>query len=234
MTFDPAALDDDARRALTGHLGQFVTEHKRALMEETLARRTRWLTIAVEDLHKPHNGSACLRTCECHGVQDVHIVETRNAYRVNPDVALGASKWLTLHRHSDIASCLAALRAAGYRVVATSPRRDGHCPAELPLDRPVAILFGNEEEGLSEAALDGADTTLRLPMHGFTESYNISVSVAIALSRLTERLHADPGPRWRLEPDARARLRLEWYLATVRNSELIAREFLHRSETAAP
>ncbi len=223
-------LDAATRRALTAHLGSFVTDHKRDLIEHALAERTDHLALALEDIYQPHNASACLRTCECFGVQNIHIIEGRNRYEVNPDVVMGSVKWLTLHRYREpdrdnTAVCISRLRELGYQVIATSPRADGYTPDDLPLDRPAAILFGTEEMGLSTGALADADLSLRIPMYGFTESLNISVSVAVALSHLMRRLRASD-VSWRLSEERREALRLAWYRKVVSRSAAIEDAFL--------
>ncbi len=225
---------DFESRELLEYLGGFVTANKREKIAEVLAERTDYVTVVLEDIYQPHNASAVLRTCECYGVQSVHIVENRNAYRVNPQVAMGSSKWLDLRRYREAdrdntGDCLAALRDQGYRIVATSPETGGdhnYTPADLPLDRPVAILYGTEEVGLSDAALAAADCTLRLPQYGFTQSYNISVSVAITLTTLASRLRAPEFDRdWRLSEERRRELTLAFYRRIVTRHESLERRF---------
>jgi len=223
-------LDAVTRRALIEHLGSFVTDHKKNMMDQVLAERTDHLALVLEDIYQPHNASACLRTCECLGVQNIHIIEGRNRYEVNPDVVMGSVKWLTLHRYREpgrdnTAACISRLRELGYRVVATSPRADGYTPEDLPLDRPAAILFGTEEMGLSTGALAEADLSLRIPMYGFTESLNISVSVAVVFSHLMRRLRASGVP-WRLSEKHREELRLAWYRKVISRSADIEKAFL--------
>lgn len=233
------------RKALLAFLAQFVTEHKRRKMAAALAWRTRYVTIALEDIYQPQNASATLRTCDALGVQDVYIIENWNPYRVNPDVALGAHKWVTLHRFRDprrdeqglqalrempqefpaTAAAMEALRREGYRLVATSPHGDAWELDDIPFDKPLAFFFGNEREGLSPYALEHADAYLRLPMYGFVESYNISVSVAITLAYVVEKLHRLDVP-WRLSEDEREDLLLTWYRRTVDRAERLEQAFL--------
>lgn len=203
-------------------LSQYITEHKRDLMAEVMDNRTRHVTIVLENIYQPHNASACLRTCDCLGVQDVHVIESRNEYRPNTKVALGSSKWLTMHKHEETKACLSQLKSDGFRIVATSPKVDGFSPATIPLDKPIAILFGTEETGISEEALEMADDTLRLPMVGFTQSYNISVTAAITLSRIMERVFdGEIGDLWKIDPLAREQLFLEWYRKVVSRHDLL-------------
>jgi len=213
---------------LIDFLGDYVTENKKGKMDAALAERTRQISVVLEDIYQPHNASACLRSCECLGVQDVHIVERRNNYRPNNGVSLGSSKWLSMHRYHSIGAAIETVKSRGYQVVATTPNVDGHDLSSLPLDKPVALLFGTEEEGLSDESLAAADTTLRLPMYGFTQSYNISVTVAICLSRLVERLRTEELD-WKLSAEEKQKLTLEWYRRIVRRHELLEEQFWNQS-----
>ena len=214
----------DADAELIAFLGDYVTENKRQKIAEVLQQRTRHLTVLLEDIYQPHNASACLRSCDCLGVQDVHIVEDRNRYRPNNGVTMGSTKWLSLHRYHEISPAVETLRSRGYRLVATTPNVDGFEPATLPREQPVALLFGTEEEGLSDEALEAADTTLRLPMYGFTQSFNISVTVALTLSRLMERVR-ESGIAWQLTEDEQRKLTLEFYRRIVKRHDLLEKQF---------
>ena len=166
-------------------------------------------------------------------MQDVHIIEGRNEYKPNDDIALGSAKWLSLYRYHQTESCLETLRTRDCRIVATSPHADGYDLTTLPLDRPVALLFGTEEQGLSDLALEAADATLRLPMYGFTESYNISVTVAICLSRLVERIRESDSD-WHLTEEEQQELTLEFYRRIVKRHDLLEEKFWGGTEGLMP
>ncbi len=213
-----------ANQELINFLGQYVTGNKQQKMAEALEQRTRHLTVMLEDIYQPHNASACLRSCDCLGVQDVHIVERKHVYRPNRGVALGSSKWLSIQRYHTTLPCIETLKARGYQLVATTPNLGGHDLTSLPLDRPIALLMGTEEDGLSEEALTAADMTLQLPMYGFTQSFNISVTVAIAVSRLIERIRSE-NIEWRISKGEKQELTLEWYRRVIKRHELLEEEF---------
>jgi tRNA (guanosine-2'-O-)-methyltransferase len=219
-------------RALIDYLAQFVTENKRSRIREVLAERTRWMTIVLEDIYMPQNASAALRTSELMGLQDVYIVENRNAFEVNREVVKGSTKWLNLHQFNEedvfnTPNCLAHLREKGYKMAAASPHHGGSGPEDLPVDQPLAIWFGTEETGLTDAAIDAADYHMQLPMYGFTESYNLSVSVAMTLAAYLPQLRMSSAP-WPLTEDERAALTLDWYRKIVDRSEIIEREYYKR------
>ena len=231
-------LEPPDQAQLCAFLEPFVTEHKHRLIERVLAERTRHVTVVLEDIYQPHNASACLRSAECFGVQDVHIIEEGNAYQVNRGIALGATQWLSLFRYGKPAAdntsvCLEGLRARGYRLVATTLREGSMPLTELPLDRPVALLFGSEEPGLTQVAHDLADDTVHIPMVGFTQSFNISVSVALCLYELTGRLRQSE-LAWQLGENERLALRLEWLLRTATRGHILARRFLRDAGLPLP
>ena len=215
--------------ALIKHFSTCVTEKRFALFQKVLRERTRYLTVLLEDIYQSQNASAVLRTCDCTGIQDVHIVEERNEYEINPDVALGANQWLSLHYYRDgednISRGVEALRDKGYRIVATSPHKEGTSPETFDLGKgKAAILFGTELNGLTSRALDLADEFIQIPMVGFTESFNISVSAALTLYGLRKRLEAS-GLDWRLKEDEQSSLLLNWLRNSVKMSEQIERQF---------
>lgn len=206
-------MSDPSAAELYEQLARFITPNKLSLFERIAAERTRHVTVVLEDIYQPHNASAVVRTCDLLGVQDIHIIENRNKYTLNPDVTLGSSKWTDMHRyrgHADNSlACMERLRAAGYAIVATTPHNDNATPATIELERPLAFCFGTELTGLSDVVMRHADIHMRIPMYGFTESYNISVSAAITLYTVMERLRAGTLP-WRLSPADRDHLKLSW------------------------
>ncbi|MDP4584721.1 MAG: RNA methyltransferase [Verrucomicrobiales bacterium] len=216
-----------ADEELTDFLGSHITENKREKIVSVLNDRTRHFTVLLEDIYQPHNASACLRSCDCLGLQDVHIVESRNDYRPNNNVSMGSSKWLTLHRYHRAESAIETLKARGFRLIATSPNEDGYDLSTLPIDKPVALLFGSEHKGLSASAMAAAEGYLRIPMYGFTESFNISVTLALAISRLVERLR-ESGLAWQLSDEEKKELTLRFYRRIVTRHDLLEEKFWER------
>ena len=221
----------DQQKQLSEHLSRFVSEHKKNFIERVLALRTRHLTIVLEDVYQSQNASAVLRTCECMGVQDVHIIEQRSKYDINPRVLKGANKWMNLHRYNNRSVnntmlCYNYLRENGYRILAADPSESGASIHDVEVvPQKVALVFGNELRGLSDYALNEADQKVRIPMYGFTESLNLSVSAAICVNTLLNKLHRET-EFCSLRPEEKDILKLEWYRKIVRGSEIIEREFL--------
>lgn len=217
---------------LIDYLKKMVTEHKWQLFNQIINERTRYLTVVLEDIFQPHNASAVLRTCDCFGIQDVHIIENRNEYTVNPDVALGASKWLNLHKYNkkqnNTLDTINTLKAQGYRIVATTPHTNDIDLEDFDLTKgKTALFFGSELPGLSDIVMNNADEFLKIPMHGFTESFNISVSAAIILHYLSFELKKT-NIAWQLTNQEKQEVQLNWLRKSIKSSGLIEKEFHKR------
>jgi tRNA (guanosine-2'-O-)-methyltransferase len=222
--------------ALTSHLGQYLTEKRRVAIERVLDARTRYLTIVLEDIYQSHNASAVIRTCECMGLQDLHIIESRSKYGTNKKVLKGSNKWITMNRYREKTAnntevCLDTLRSSGYRLLAMDPAPDGVSIEEVPLSEKIALVMGNELDGLSGTALERSEVKVRVPMAGFTESLNISVCAAISINILLTRLR-EAGIQMNLSDNEKDSIRLEWYRKCVRGSDIIEREFIRKHEPA--
>lgn len=214
----------DERRALIPYLRTFITEKRDARILEVLANRTRHFAVVLENLYQTQNISAVMRTCECYGVQDVHIIEKENDFVIHDAISMGANKWLTLHNYpneeGNVVRCADALHSAGYKLYATLPAENSVFVDDLPVEQKAAFFFGTELTGLSEEAVAVCDGAVKIPMYGFTESFNISNSVAILTSNRIERLHRS-GIDWRLTPDEHDSLYFEWLCKSIRNIDLI-------------
>lgn len=220
---------DQYERALLNHLSGFVTENRFSLFRRVVKMRTRYLTVLLEDIYQPQNASAVLRTCDCLGIQDVHIVEQRNEYEVNRDVALGSDQWLTMNYYRDggsnVQAAIHTLKEMGYRVLATSPHREGSTPESLDLEKgKIAMMFGTELNGLTDQALALADEFIKIPMVGFTESYNISVSAAVIMYQLRNRMEQS-AIEWRLNDTEQEELLLRWLKSSIKMSKQIEYQF---------
>lgn len=204
------------------YLKQFLLEDRLQRLEQILQYRTRYLTVLLENVYHDQNASACLRTVECFGLQDVHVIDSYNDFRPNREVALGASKWLTFHHYqtetvgntdrpkqSQQETCYRSLREHGYQILATSPRRDSVPIQDIAVDRPTAIVFGTEQSGVSQQAINDADGMIHIPMSGFTESFNISVAVGIILQHCIQQLHRSEID-WQLSAEEQQTLLLQW------------------------
>jgi tRNA (guanosine-2'-O-)-methyltransferase len=221
--------DRKIRNEVAKHLTSFLTDERNARLLDVIENRTRHLTIVIEDLYQTQNISAVMRTCECLGIQDVHIVEGENEFSIHKAISMGADKWLTKYHYpandSNIIDCISQLKQKGYSVIATLPGDDSCFLHQLELDQPMAFLFGTELNGLSEEAIKHADKTVKIPMYGFTTSFNISNSVAIIATYLIEKLR-NSSVNWKLSEEEKEIIYLEWLQKSIKTPDLIIEKFL--------
>lgn len=219
------------KKWLVEQLMYHVSDNKKMLFEKILNDRTRHITVVLENIFQPHNASAVLRSCDCFGIQDVHIIENGNKYETSVGVDMGASKWLTLHKYNKLENntlvAIKNLKEKGYKVLATTPHTNDCLIDELDIEQPVALMFGTELTGLSEIAMKHADGFVKLPMYGFTESYNISVSAALALYELRKKLH-QLNVNWHLSDEEKLDLTHEWLKKVIRSSDRVEKEIIDR------
>ena len=208
---------------LLEHLESLLTPQRRELFRKVVEQRTYHFTVAVQDVYQLHNTSAVIRSCDVFGVQDIHVVEEVNLKKIDREIAMGAQKWVDVHRYTSTDACIEQLREKGYRIIATSPHK-GTALQDFDISQKGAIFFGRETKGLSEEVLETADEFLQIPMTGFTESLNISVSAAIILQDLTARLRRS-GLDWQLSEEEKLRKRLDWAKKNLKSSAEIIERF---------
>src|SRR5690606_276009 len=215
-------------KAFLAHLLSFVSANKQAIFQEVITNRTNHFTVVLEDIFQPHNASAILRSCDVLGVQNVHIIENKNEYNINPKVVMRASKWLNIHHHNEkqnnTQDCINQLRKDGYKIYATSPHAKSYLIENVPIEEKFALFFGTEKDGLSDLVLEQADEHVKIPMFGFTESLNISVSGAISMYEISKRLHSST-INWQLTDDEKTALLIEWAKKVVKTSDKIETDF---------
>ncbi len=223
-------MDSFTRNNLIEYLKDFTTESRWETIQKVLKERTNHITIVLEDLHKPHNANAVLRSCDGFGIQDVHIIENRNVFGAESTVSIGAHQWLSLNKYNNpekdnLLDCYKSLRNQGYKIIATTPHEQDQDLNDLPINEKVALVFGTEREGLSDEAMKEADGYVKIPMHGFSESFNISVSAAICLYDLTTRIRQSD-INWQLAEDYQKELSLLWLRKTIKASDKLIEKFL--------
>jgi tRNA (guanosine-2'-O-)-methyltransferase len=215
---------------LIDHLKDFMTEARVEKFKEVLEWRTRHMAVVLEDIYQPQNASAVVRTADCFGVQDVHVIENKYKYKVNPHVALGAADWIDLYKYNskdqnNTITCLSDLKQKGYQIIATGPHLKGYEISDLPIDQKFALVFGTEKLGISDDVKQMADGFVKINMFGFTESFNISVSAALAMYELTKRLHDSKKIAWRFTEDEKNELLLKWMKKSLVSSDLILKAY---------
>ena len=222
-----APLSIEQKAALYERATELFSDNKRALFDRLAPLRTRHISVVLEDVYQSHNAAAVLRSCDCFGVQDVHVVEANNPFNLAGDVAVGSSKWVDYYKHASIQEAYRYLHGHGYRIVATLPHENDQMIGDLDISQPVALVFGTELTGLTQEAVDGADAYVKVPMYGFTESFNISVCAALSLFSLTERMRRDlPADSYQLPADDLLDLKLHWAMQAIRDGEKVMKTLL--------
>lgn len=213
------------KTALLEYLEDFMTENRKNRFLEVLKNRTNHFTIAVEDVYQLHNTSAVMRSCEVFGIQNLHIVEQRYGKSIDKQIAMGAEKWVDINIHDNMKNCISTLRSQGYQIIATTPHNDSCMLDEFDVTKKSAIFFGTEIDGLSEEVMKQADGFIKIPMVGFTESLNISVSAALVIQDITNRMrHSDIN--WQLTEEEVLEKRLDWTRKTIKDVEYIEKQFV--------
>ncbi|HMR16757.1 MAG: RNA methyltransferase [Confluentibacter sp.] len=213
---------------LLEHLESFLTHSRKEKFAKVLAQRTKHFTVAVEDVYQLHNTSAVIRSCDVFGLQEVNIIEARNSKRIDREIAMGAQKWVDLNRFQSATDCIAHLKQKGYQLIATTPHANDCMLADFDVSKKSCFFFGSETEGLSEEVLKNADGFLKIPMVGFTESLNISVSAAIILQYVTTKLKQTTIP-WQLLETEMLEKRLDWVKKTIKSyDEVVAHYYANQ------
>lgn len=220
--------DSAYKKALTGYLEGFVSERRRGRLHDVLKERTNHMTLVLEDVYQTHNFSAVLRSADIFGIQTTNFIENRNKYKISEDVSMGSTQWLTLNRYqnqgNNTKACLTDLKAKGYRIVATSLHKNSVTLEDLDVSKPFALVFGTELTGITPDVVDMADDFVKLPMYGFTESFNISVCAALCMHSLSTRIRKEV-PDYGLSDAEKEDIYIEWLKASIRKNDLIIKEF---------
>lgn len=203
-------------KALLEYLEGFITESRNQRFKEVLEQRTRHFTVAVEDVYQLHNTSAVIRSCDVFGVQDVHVIEARNTKRIDREIAMGAQKWVDVHRYNSAKDCIDTIRAKGYQIVATTPHTNDCELHHFDVTKKSCFFFGSERDGLSKTVIDQADCYLKIPMYGFTESLNISVSAAIILQHVSAELR-ETEVNWSLTEEEKLEKTFDWIKKSIKS-----------------
>lgn len=214
---------------LITYLEQFVSENRRANFKKVLDRRSKHFTVAIEDIYKPHNASALVRSCDVFGLQTINVIQNKYTFKASNRVARGAQKWLDFtyfneKNKNNSLECIAYLKQQGYQIIATTPHNDSCLLSQFDISKPSAFFFGVEKQGLSDDILSNADGFLKIPMVGFTESLNISVAAAIILHNVTERLRASD-INWQLSDKEKMDYYLLWLEKSIKNVAKIKAHF---------
>ncbi|MDG1333178.1 MAG: RNA methyltransferase [Crocinitomicaceae bacterium] len=216
--------------SVLSQLFEFISPSKRELLDRVSSERTKYLTVVLEDIVKEFNSSAVLRSCDCFGIQELNIIAENQEFEVQREIAKGSSNWVDVQSYSGNNSpgtkCLTNLKGKGYKIVATSPHAVKTID-EIEINQPIALVFGTERDGISENIASQADELVKIPMYGFTESFNISVSAALILNQLRNRLESSD-LEWKLTDEEQTKLKIQWCTGIIRNGKEVEAEIRRR------
>jgi len=213
-----------AEREYLAYLEEFITENRKQKFLKVLEKRTNHFTIAVEDVFQLHNTSAVMRSCEVFGIQNLHVIEEKFGKSIDKEIAMGAQKWVNVNRYDSNLECVKTLKSKGYQIIATTPHENDCLLDDFDISKPSAIFFGTERDGLSEEIMKEADGFMKIPMAGFTESLNISVSAAIIIQNIMSRLHKSD-LEWQLSEEEMITLRLAWTKNSIKDIKRIEQRY---------
>lgn len=217
---------------LLTYLEGFITENRKEGFLRVLKNRTKHFTVAMEDVFQLHNTSAVMRSCEVFGIQELNVIEQKFGKSIDKEIAMGAEKWVDINRFSSIQDCITNLKGKGYQIIATTPHNDSCMLHEFDITKPSALFFGTERDGLSEEVIKQADGFLKIPMVGYTESLNISVSAAIIIQDVTNRLRQSD-IHWQLTEEEVLEKRLDWTRKSIKDIEFIEKKYFELKENVA-
>lgn len=226
------------RQELIQYLSKFITHRRLHRIETVLNNRSKSLVLVLEDIYDPHNANAVIRSCDAFGIQDLHVIENINAFRPSEKVSSGSHHWVSIHRYTSnpnakkntlekmpqTIKCLTRLKKEGYTICATTPHAPVVSLGQYQPQGKVALLLGNEHSGLSDTALQMAHMRLAISMEGFCESLNLSVSAAVFMHTLKEKLMS--ASLWdRLPENEKEPLKLEWISRSLKRAEQYEKDF---------
>ncbi len=214
-----------SKSELIEYLNQFITEERKRQFHEVLKQRTKHFAVGLENIYQPHNSNAVIRTCDCFGIQDCYVFETATEFKVSKTVSQGATKWVNIQKFTSLGKGLKELKDKDYRIIATSPHSNDMSIENIDINSKAVIFFGAEKEGLSQELLQQADAFLKIPMYGFTESLNISVSAAIVFQRLSSRLRQEATFNWHLSQNEYEDIYFDWACKSIKNVDILLRNY---------
>ncbi len=209
------------------YLESYLTEERKQRFVDVLQHRTKFITVAIEDVYQMHNTSAIIRSCDVFGLQEVHVVEDRFAKRLDKNIAMGAEKWVDVYRYGSSGDCIAKLKSDGYQIIATTPHNDSMLLPDFFPEKKSAIFFGTEKEGLSDEVMKHADGFLKIPMVGFSESLNVSVSAAIIIQDLSHKVRQSE-VNWALTDEEILEKRLDWTKKSIKHVKGIIKRYQNK------
>ncbi len=221
---DIKTLDKTFRKLALSELEQLLTPKRKKRFNDVINNRSEYMSVVLEDIYNPQNANAVIRSCDCFGVQNVQIIEDRNIHEERNETSKGAEKWLNINRFNipggnNRQDCITHLKAEGYRIVSAMPHKLGVNLDDFDVTKgKFALVLGNELHGVSDEITEQSDEFINIPMHGFTESLNLSVAGAICMNHLRLKMEKQL-KNWLIEGDDLESLRLLWVVNSLGNGD---------------
>ncbi len=225
-------MNSEQRSNIISKLTDVINDDRIALLEEVLNQRTRYLTVVLDDIYQPQNASAVIRSSECLGIQNIHIIEDRNKHKTNRDVVKGSAKWINLQRYENKSGrieCIEKLKQQNYKIAAMTLSEESIPLEELPINEKLGLCFGSEDTGLNKEIENEADYKVQIPITGFTQSYNVSVSAGISLYYLMNKIK-NTMQNWTLTKEEKETLLLDWLSKSTPTGKILLDKYKGESE----
>ena len=226
-------LDEQQFHQLPNKQQKLLRQQLEALLEDTrittlqriLEYRTDYITIIMENIYQGHNASAILRSCDCFGISDVHAIENRNILNLNSEITMGSDKWVNINRYNSTKDAINNIKKQGYKVFATTLSKDSISLQDIPLNNKIALIMGTEKDGISPEATELADQSVKIDMYGFCQSFNVSVSTALILMDITNRLRKT-NKDFLLNEHRKKFIYIKYLLASIKSPEIVLKNLL--------
>ena len=210
------------------YLKQFLTEERLQKIEHFAEESSDFVLPVLEDVYQFRNAAAIVRSVEACGFHKVIALEEENVFDPNLRVTKGADTWVEVEKMPATLQSLEDIKNRGYKILAVSPEKHASMLPDYQVTEPIALVFGNELEGVSEEILDFADQTLAIPMYGFTQSFNVSVAAAICMYELKQKL-LKSGIDYKLSEDQKLKMKIRWAVNSIRSGEEIYTKYMREN-----
>lgn len=211
---------------LIEYLSGFLTKARLTKLHQVLDNRTSYIRVGIENVYHDHNTSAILRNCDCMGIQTLDVIDSKYGYTPSRRTTRGAEKWITVNTFPTTSEAIMNIKKEGYQLVATVPSINSIPIEDFDTNKPFCLFFGTEKDGLSEEIKVSADRLVHIPIKGFSESYNVSVSAALALYSIRNKFCNRP--EWKLPDEMKEELLLDWVIKSIPNGHEIAAQFIKK------
>ncbi len=226
-------MNSEQRSKLIKKLSSVINKERVERLQQVLDQRTCYLTVVLDDLYLAQNSSAIIRTSECIGIQTTHIIQDRNEHKTNRDVVKGSSKWIDINLYENESGrieCIKNIKRQGHKIAAMTLNENSIPLEELPIKEKLALCFGSEDTGLHQEIEQVADYKVQIPIAGFTQSYNVSVSAGISLYYLMNKIK-DTNQNWQLTKEEKEKQLIEWLSKSTPTGKILLDKYKEETET---